>query len=68
MSAVLRVIAIKLGPRWNRQKNFEIWTRYKSAAQNENHGSVILCVAVLVIDCYSYMGVLRKNNDKREAT
>jgi hypothetical protein len=36
------------GPREFREKKFKIRTRYESAARNENHGSVILCVAVNV--------------------
>jgi hypothetical protein len=34
------------------RKTFRKWTRYEPAARNENQGSVILYVAVLVIDCY----------------
>jgi hypothetical protein len=56
-----------MGPEGSSRKNFKIRTRYESAARNENHGSIILCVAVLVIDCYSYRCV-RKKSDKKEAT
>jgi hypothetical protein len=51
---LIELIQFLAGPEGLGIKNFKIRTQYESAARNENHGSVILCVAVLVIDCYSY--------------
>ena len=56
----LNVFLFLAGPEGLGRKTFKIWTRYESAARNENHGSIILCVAVLVIDCYSYRCVKKK--------
>ena len=56
-----------MGPEGLGIKNFEIWTRYELAARNENHGSIILCVAVLVWIAIR-MGVLKKIMIKKEAT